>query len=155
MVPSSPSENPVLRVENLSKDFVIGRWRNRRSIHAVNAVNLEVFPSEIVALVGESGSGKTTLATLIAHLYVPTSGTIVIDGQAYPPNINRKQTLKLRKNVQMVFQDPYASLNNMHNVRYILSRPLHDSSLGRRHSHSQAHRKFSCSVRSLAGCGLP
>lgn len=119
-----PAETPVLKLEGLSKVFTLGRLGRKRVVRAVNDVNLEVFPGEIVALVGESGSGKTTLALLVEQLYTRTAGTIEIEGKRYPPKLNKKQTLLLRKNVQMVFQDPYASLNGVHTVRYMLSRPL-------------------------------
>ena len=142
------NETPILRVRNLSKVFVLGRLGNRRLVRAVNEVDLDVYPGEIVALVGESGSGKTTLSYLIAHLYDPTSGTVEVDGKIYPPNLSRKDTLLLRKDVQMVFQDPYASLNSIHTVRYILSRPLKIHRLGQERQNLEQIKAL------LVQCGL-
>lgn len=143
-----PANTPVLRLEGLSKTFTLGRLGRRRVVRAVNDVNLEVYPGEIVGLVGESGSGKTTLALLVEQLYTRSAGTIEIDGKLYPPKLNKKQTLLLRKNAQMVFQDPYASLNGVHTVRYILSRPLSIHKLARGRDIDERISRL------LAQCGL-
>ena len=81
------------------------------------------IPVRATALVGESGSGKTTVARMLALLYTPTSGTIAFQGK--PVNVDSAARLHAyRRHVQMVFQDPFASLNPVHTVRYHLARPL-------------------------------
>lgn len=115
--------SPVLRLEGLRKDFTIGAVR-KKTVHVINGIDLEIGSEEVVALVGESGSGKTTVARLIARLYAPSSGRIMLDSQEVPRRLGRRKTLEYRKTVQMIFQDPYASLNMHHPVRYAVERPL-------------------------------
>ena len=119
----------VLRVENLTKYFPVrdaairvARPR-RRFVHAVDNVSFELRSGAAVALVGESGSGKSTTGQVVAHLEAPTSGRLLFRGAE--PNFRRKSVLKgYRKQVQMIFQDPYSSLNPVHTVAYHLERPL-------------------------------
>lgn len=128
---SQASAEPVLEVQGLTKEFVIGRWGRKRIVRAVSDFNLTLQKREVVALVGESGSGKTTAARVIGRLYQPTAGTIKINGEAVPPKMNRRELLAFRRKVQMIFQDPYASLNPLHSVGYTLSRPLQIHKLAR------------------------
>jgi len=114
----------VLEVVGLNKEFRIGRWRKARTVHAVTDFSLTLKKQEVVALVGESGSGKTTVARLITRLYRPTSGVIRLNGEPVKERMSRRELLRFRKSVQMIFQDPYASLNPLHTVGYTLSRPL-------------------------------
>lgn len=110
---------PLLRVDDLHKHFREGR----STIHAVNGVSFEVFPGEAVGLVGESGCGKSTTARCILRLEEPTAGVITFNGQdltALPPDRLRK----LRREFQMVFQDPDESLNPRFTVRHTLREPL-------------------------------
>lgn len=118
------STDYVLQVEGLYKEFVLGRWGRRRIVRAVNDFNLSLRRGEVIALVGESGSGKTTVARVIARLYQPTAGRIIINGEEVPRKMSRGELLAFRRKVQMIFQDPFASLNPLHSVRYTLSRPL-------------------------------
>ena len=111
---------PVLRLEHLEKVFRNGR----RSVKAVTDFNLTIARGEVVGLVGESGSGKSTVARLVAQLHQPTSGTIRLNGQPLPARPSGRALLEYRRKVQMIFQDPFSSLNPTHTVGYALSRPL-------------------------------
>ncbi len=121
-----PAGAPVLEAEHLRKDFPLHHGRlfgPRPSLQAVEDVSLALYPGRVTALVGESGSGKTTVARMLARLYPPTSGTIRFRGEP----VERSSIADLRayrRQVQMVFQDPFSSLNPVHTVRYHLSRPL-------------------------------
>ena len=106
---------------------------------AVNDVSFAIARGEVLGLVGESGSGKSTIARLIAHLYTPTSGEIRLSGQPLPPKLGGRARQSLRKNVQMIFQDPYASLNPVHSVRYTLGRPLKLHKLARGDARAQVN----------------
>ncbi len=107
--------DPLLRVDDLSKVFV-GRLGNQ--VHALRGVSIEVGRGESVGLVGESGSGKTTLGRCLVGLETPTSGTIDIDGVAAHDYrlATKEQRAKLRSTVQIVFQDPYSSLDRTESV---------------------------------------
>ena len=123
------SKTPILEVQNLSKTFQGSGLFAKSEVEVVKNVNFEVFQGEIVALVGESGSGKSTIARLISRLIRPTSGNILLDGRNTRISEARKVPLEYRKAVQMVFQDPFASLNSVHTVYHHLSRPLTRQSL--------------------------
>jgi oligopeptide/dipeptide ABC transporter ATP-binding protein len=109
----APIVPPLLRVQHLTKRFVSHRgWFRRTSttVRAVEDVTFHIQPGEVVGLVGESGSGKTTVGRAILRLVEPTSGEIFFEGTdltTLPPESMRAQ----RKNMQMIFQDPFASLN--------------------------------------------
>jgi peptide/nickel transport system ATP-binding protein len=104
----------------LSKDFRLGRGQ---TLHAVREVSLNLYRGGVVALVGESGSGKSTVAWMLAGQERPTSGAIRLDGQAI--NVGTRRAFRRYKSeVQMVFQDPFSSLNPVHTVRYHLERPV-------------------------------
>ena len=121
------SSEPVLQLEGLEKGFRSGR----RSVKAVTDFNLEIKRGEVVGLVGESGSGKSTVARLVAQLHQPTSGTIRLNGQPLPARPTGRALLEYRRKVQMIFQDPFMSLNPTHTVGYALSRPLEIHGLAR------------------------
>jgi peptide/nickel transport system ATP-binding protein len=118
---------PVLSASGLTKLFAAGRQRGRgggrRFVRAVEDADLAMAPGEIVALVGESGSGKTTLGRLMTRLEVPTAGELRLNGQVVPRR-GVSALRPFRKQVQVVFQDPYGSLNTMRTVGYHLIRPL-------------------------------
>lgn len=107
---------PLLAVEHLEKRF--------GSVRAVADVSFEIERGEVVALVGESGSGKSTVARLLARLETPTSGAIKIAGTDVLAEEPRVASLHYRRRVQMIFQDPYASLNPAHTVGHHLERPI-------------------------------
>ncbi|WP_264778060.1 ABC transporter ATP-binding protein [Deinococcus aetherius] len=112
----------ALELEGLTKVFKVGRAG--KSVTAVNNVTLMIARGEVLGLVGESGSGKSTIARLIARLHEPTSGTMRLAGQEVPRHMSGGRLRKFRKHVQMIFQDPYGSLNGLNTLGYILSRPL-------------------------------
>jgi peptide/nickel transport system ATP-binding protein len=91
-------------------------------VHAVEDVSLALAEAQVTAVVGESGSGKSTLARLLARLLKPTSGTLLVDGRPVPPTGRGGRAYA--RLVQLVLQDPFSSLNPVHDVRYHLARPL-------------------------------
>ncbi len=114
---------PLVLTENLSKEFPAGSdgffSRRALTVKAVQNVNLEIFPGETLGLVGESGSGKSTLGRLIIKLLEPTAGRVVFDGRDLS-RLGRGDLRNLRRDMQVVFQDPYASLNPRMRVRSIV-----------------------------------
>jgi peptide/nickel transport system ATP-binding protein len=123
--PASPGTDvPVLEARNLTKLFRV-RHRLRGgggAVHAVENVSVALGRSSVTAVVGESGSGKSTLARMLARIITPTSGELLLDGNQMPLSQRHRQEYAGR--VQLVLQDPFASLNPVHSVRYHLSRPL-------------------------------
>ncbi len=117
------SEAPVLAAVGLGKQFRVRGSRARAVVHAVEDVDLELYRGRVVALVGESGSGKSTVARLLAQLLPATAGTILLHGQDATAHRRRAFRGYVRR-VQMIFQDPFASLNPIHPVRYTLGRSL-------------------------------
>ena len=109
----------MLEVQDLVVDF---RLRGGTSLRAVNHCSFSLEKGESLALVGESGSGKSTVVRAVGQLVRPTAGTVLLDGQ--PPGRHGRALRAYRKRVQLIFQDPFASLNPMHTVRYHLARPL-------------------------------
>jgi peptide/nickel transport system ATP-binding protein len=116
---------PLIEVRGLSKSFVSRKlFGASRSVPAARDVSFQLDRGEVVALVGESGSGKSTIARLILRLDTPDGGEIRLDGEDVLAREPRRASLAYRARVQMVFQDPFASLNPMHTVAYHLVRPL-------------------------------
>ena len=113
-----------LHVKGLRKHFATGNTVRRSHVQAVEDVSFELKPGTITALVGESGSGKSTVARLLARLYAPTSGSIVLDGTDVATLRSRKDVLRYRSKVQMIFQDPFGSLNPVKTIRHHIERPL-------------------------------
>ncbi len=118
------NKQPILEVKNLQKSFFESRLFNQRKLDVVKNVSFKVFPGEIIGLVGESGSGKSTIAKLITRLIRPSSGDIILNGSNKRVTEARSVPLEYRKQVQMVFQDPFGSLNAVHTVHHHLARPL-------------------------------
>lgn len=118
------SKTPLLEVKQLCKHFQLGGWFRPEILKAVDQVSFKIEPGEIVGLVGESGSGKSTIGRLIARLTEPTSGTIHLDGANVLEKEKRSASLEYRRRVQMVFQDPFGSLNSVHTVFHHLQRPI-------------------------------
>jgi peptide/nickel transport system ATP-binding protein len=110
----------ALEVRDLSKRFPVGSALRRAHVHAVDDVSFELRPGTITALVGESGSGKTTVARLLARLYEPSAGSVLFDGS----EVSRRDVLRYRSQVQMIFQDPFGSLNPVKTIRHHIERPL-------------------------------
>ena len=117
----------VLEAVHLRKYFPLRNFNlfgRQTVVHAVEDSSLALYPARALALVGESGSGKTTVARILARLYEPTAGSIQFRGEPVKTH-NAADLRAYRRHVQMVFQDPFSSLNPVHNVLYHLSRPLH------------------------------
>ena len=117
---------PILRLVNLTKRFPIKAGLLRRTIghvHAVTDVSLDLYDNETLGVVGESGCGKTTLGRTLLRLIEPDSGQIVYCGDDIT-KANKKRMRELRKELQIVFQDPYASLNPRMPIRDIVGEPL-------------------------------
>jgi oligopeptide/dipeptide ABC transporter ATP-binding protein len=121
------SAEHFLEVQGLKKHFEVGRpalfSRDVQKVHAVDGVGFTLRRSEVIALVGESGCGKSTLALLLMGLEDPTAGTIKFEGRDIT-HLNDNQRKDLRRKIQMVFQDPYESLNPTKTIREIVTEPL-------------------------------
>ena len=117
---------PLLQAEGLSIDFPVRRGLLRREVarlRAVNGVSVEIRPGEVLGIVGESGCGKTTLGRALVGLHEPSAGTLRLEGRdvaSLSPDERRQMT----RDVQMVFQDPFASLNPRKRIRQILEAPF-------------------------------
>ncbi len=123
--------NPLLQVENLHVKFPISYSRktifSRKQpifIHALNGINFSIRKGETLGLVGESGCGKSTTAHAIVQLHKTSQGHMYYEGEDIATR-SKKDSIAIRKNIQMVFQDPYSSLNPRMTVHAILAEPLH------------------------------
>lgn len=127
----------LVEVRDLAKTFdVSAPWLNRvierkpkLFVHAVDGVSFSIEKGTTLALVGESGCGKSTVARLLVGLYAPTRGDVQFDGQATNAGRNAAELRTLRRRMQMIFQDPYASLNPRWKVLDIIGEPLREHSL--------------------------
>ncbi len=115
---------PVLEGRNLTKSFLVKQGRGplarKARVHAVEAVSVSLDAGSVTALVGESGAGKTTVARMLAKITKPDAGEVLLDGRPAPSGRPRSYAAQ----VQMIFQDPFASLNPVHRIRHHLVRPL-------------------------------
>ena len=112
----------TLEARHLVKDFKLRSGFKTTTLHAVKDVSFTLEPGRTIALVGESGSGKSTIARMLMKLETPTSGEILLDGA--PSGTHGGALARYRSDVQMVFQDPFASLNPFHTIIHHLERPL-------------------------------
>jgi oligopeptide/dipeptide ABC transporter ATP-binding protein len=130
------SSEHFLEVRGLKKYFDASRPglftspRNTRHVHAVDGVDFDLSRSEVIALVGESGCGKSTLALLLMGLEDPTGGTVTFEGRDIT-HLNDHQRKDLRRKIQMVFQDPYESLNPTQTIEEIINEPLYVHGIGK------------------------
>ncbi|WP_406242666.1 ABC transporter ATP-binding protein [Tissierella carlieri] len=111
--------NPLISVKNIKKHFNVGSGM----LKAVDGISFDIYPGETFGLVGESGCGKSTAGRTIIRLYEPTEGELIFNGQNVY-DLSRKEMQEVRKNFQMIFQDPYASLNPRMTVEDIIAEPL-------------------------------
>ena len=127
----------LLEVKDLAKTFdVSAPWLNRvlerkpkQFVHAVDGISFSIQRGKTLALVGESGCGKSTVARLLVGLYGPTSGAVSFDGQDVNQAFAGNDARAIRKRMQMIFQDPYASLNPRWKVKDIVAEPLREHGL--------------------------
>ncbi|HLG78974.1 MAG TPA: ABC transporter ATP-binding protein [Ktedonobacteraceae bacterium] len=126
--PTTSRPEAILESVHLRKYFSLHQaalLRTPRVVHAVEDTSLALYAGQATALVGESGSGKTTVARLLARVYEPTAGTLRFRGQVVDTSRHSGAALReYRRHVQLIFQDPFSSLNPIHTVRYHLSGPL-------------------------------
>ena len=130
---------PLVEVRDLTKTFevsppwldrVVGR-KPRQFVHAVDGVSFAIERGQTLALVGESGCGKSTVARLLVGLHAPTRGTVNFDGVDAALSFAGRDALALRRRMQMIFQDPFASLNPRWTVEHIVAEPLVEHGLVR------------------------
>lgn len=114
------SEQPLLELQNLSKTFSV---RGGKKVYAVNGVSLTLNKGETLGIVGESGCGKSTMGRTILKIYEPTQGNIIFKGEDIT-GLSRNKMLPYRKKMQMIFQDPYGSLNPRFTIGDIIEEPL-------------------------------
>lgn len=124
---------PLVEVQNLVKHFPLrGNWikREKPIVHALDEVSLTIQEGEVLGLVGESGCGKTTFGRCILRLVEPTSGQIIFDGQDIT-RLSKNRLRAIRHQMQIVFQNPYGSLNPRMRVKSIIDEPLRASGMPR------------------------
>ncbi|MEI0698684.1 ABC transporter ATP-binding protein [Brachyspira intermedia] len=120
----------ILKLENVKKYFypstniIESLMKKSKEIKAVDDISIEVKRGEILAIIGESGSGKTTIGKLVMKLINPTSGNIIFENENIN-NFTKEETAKYRRKVQMIFQDPYASMNPRFKIKDVLKEPLY------------------------------
>ena len=119
------SGKPILEIKNVSKFYNTSKnlSRNNKSFNALSQISLKLFKGETLGLIGESGSGKTTLSNAILKIHEFEKGEILFKGKDIS-KIKERELLEFRKNVQIIFQDPYASLNPLQNIFQIISEPI-------------------------------
>ncbi|WP_242644658.1 ABC transporter ATP-binding protein [Streptomyces laculatispora] len=123
---ATSSREPLLRVEGLVKHFPIRRGllgRQTAAVKAVDGIDFEVYPGETLGVVGESGCGKSTMGRLITRLIEPTGGKVEFEGRDIT-HLSMGKMRPMRRDVQMIFQDPYSSLNPRHTIGTIVSAPF-------------------------------
>ncbi|MEL6114133.1 ABC transporter ATP-binding protein [Photobacterium sp. SP02] len=122
---SNPVGTPIIEGKNLVKDFSVNSNSLKKSkMRALNQVSFKMYKSRGLAVVGESGSGKSTTAKMIAKMYEPTSGAIEYFGRDIQDITKKSELMQYRQGVQMVWQDPFGSLNPTHTIFHHLARPL-------------------------------
>ena len=123
------NEAPLLEVRNLAKHFPVGHGKE---VHAVNGVSFTLEKGETLGIVGESGCGKSSMGRTILKVHEPTSGQIIFEGNDIT-NLSNKKMFPYRKKMQMIFQDPYASLNPRFTVGEIIEEPMIIHKMGTAH----------------------
>jgi len=118
--------NKLIEIKNLNKTFHVKMENGigkKAKVHAVNGVNLDIFQNETLGIVGESGCGKSTLARLMVRLIPPTSGEIFFDGEEVT-TLSKNALKEKRRQMQMIFQDPYESLNTRLKIKTTMREPF-------------------------------
>lgn len=118
------SKVPVLEVKNLQQHFVSGRGKNKTVVKAVDDVSFKIYKGETFGLVGESGCGKTTTGRTIIRLYEPTGGEVYFNGKLISEKLTKEEKKEVTRGIQMIFQDPIASLNPRMTVKEIIGEGL-------------------------------
>ncbi len=122
---AAPTKRPIVEVQDLVVDFANQNSLFKKQVlRAVNAVSFDLYPGEALAVVGESGSGKSTCARALCRLNTPSSGRIRFDQQEITEIQSVAERLRYASRMQMIFQDPFGSLNPVHTVEHHLMRPL-------------------------------
>src|SRR5699024_8638602 len=119
-------KKPLVKINNIKKYFPVNDAFFKQSgsnIKAIDGVDLNIYKGETLGLVGESGCGKSTLGKIISQLLPPTEGDIIYDGLNLS-EAGKTKIREVRKNIQVVFQDPYNSLNPRHSVEKIVTEPF-------------------------------
>ncbi|MEJ9230312.1 ATP-binding cassette domain-containing protein [Peribacillus butanolivorans] len=139
-IPLQQSQEPLLKVQNLKKYYPIKKGIISRTVghvKAVDGLNLDIYPGETVGLVGESGCGKSTTGRAIIHLDPPTAGKVIFKGKDLS-TLTGPELRKTRTDLQIIFQDPYSSLNPRKRIGDLLAEPLIHHKLA---SGDEVHRK--------------
>ena len=139
--------NALLSARGLARSFTVGQgmFRPKRTLHAVNGVDLDIHRGEVVAVVGEFGCGKSTLARMLLGLLPPSAGAITLEGR----DLRSLRRREIARRVQPVFQDPYSSLNPRRRVAAIVALPLEVHAIG------TAAERRRAAVEMLERVGLP
>ena len=155
---TTPHTGPLLEVEDLKVYFPIRSGvlidRHVGDVKAVDGVSFDVKRGETLGLVGESGCGKTTVGRTVLRLYEPTEGTVTFDGVDVG-SLNAPDLRRLRRRMQMVFQDPYSSLNPRQNVGNIVGEPMQIHGIASGKGHGEEGRRAAGRRRPAGGGGQP
>ena len=143
-----PNSHPILEARNLCKYFSVYDLGKKATLKAVDNVNLKIYPGKTLGLVGESGSGKSTIAFTMVHYHQPTSGEIIHYDRGTRIHIAGMRVRTFRQRLQMVFQDPYSSLDPRQTLKTIVERPL------KLHTHLNQQQRLEAIIGILHQVGL-
>lgn len=135
------AQDALLEVRGLRKDFVSKGNKGTKTVHALSGIDFSVHAGETFGLVGESGCGKTTVGRVICCLTNPTAGQVIFDGKDLF-SLSKSELKKTRKDIQMIFQDPFASLDPRMTIGQILTEPLIIHGIGDRASRRKTAEQF-------------